>query len=64
MADHKLLHDATLMRLNVLDAHFIAETWLCVTHATIVNCFQKCGFNLNQTSDGEDVRELSIAKSV
>jgi hypothetical protein len=29
-----------------------------------VNCFQKCGFNLNQTSDGEDVRELSIAKSV
>jgi hypothetical protein len=28
-----------------------------------VNCFQKCGFNLNQTNDGEDVRELSIAKN-
>jgi hypothetical protein len=25
--------------------------------------FQKCGFNLNQTNDGEDVRELSTAKN-
>jgi hypothetical protein len=30
---------------------------------TIVNCFQKCGFNLNQTNDREDVRELSIAEN-
>jgi hypothetical protein len=30
---------------------------------TIVSCFQKCGFNLNQTNDGEDVRELSTAKN-
>jgi hypothetical protein len=28
-----------------------------------VNCFQKCGFNLNQTNDGKDVRELSIAEN-
>jgi hypothetical protein len=65
MIDHKLLHDATtLMKINVLDAlHFIAESWCCVTHTTIVNCFQKCGFDLNQTNDGEDVRELSIAKN-
>jgi hypothetical protein len=34
-----------------------------VSHTTIVNCFQKCGFNLNQTNDGEDVRELSIAEN-
>jgi hypothetical protein len=64
MIDHKLLHDATLMKVNVLDAlHFIIESWCCVTHATIVNCFQKCGFNLNQTNDGEDVRELSVAEN-
>jgi hypothetical protein len=65
MIYHKLLHDATLMKVNVLDAlHFIAESWCCVTHTTIVNCFQKCRFNLNQTNDGDkDVRELSIAKN-
>jgi hypothetical protein len=52
------------MKVNVLDAlHFIAESWCCVTHTTIVNCLQKCGFNLNQTNDGEDVRELSIAEN-
>jgi hypothetical protein len=28
-----------------------------------MNCFQKCVFNLNQTNDGEDVRELSIAEN-
>jgi hypothetical protein len=27
-----------------------------------VNCFQKCGFNLNQTNDGEDATELGIAE--
>jgi hypothetical protein len=64
MIDHKLLHGATLMKVNVLDAlHLIAESWRCVTHATIVNCFQKCGFNLNQTNDSEDVRELSIVEN-
>jgi hypothetical protein len=64
MIDHKLLHDATLMKVNALDAlQFIAESWRCVTNTTIVNCFQKCGFNLNQINDGEDVRELSIAKN-
>jgi hypothetical protein len=52
------------MKVNVLDAlHFIAESWCCVTHTTIVKCFQKCGFNLNQTNDGEDVKELSIAEN-
>jgi hypothetical protein len=64
MIDHKLLHDATLKKVNILDAlHFIAESWRCVTHITIVNCFQKCRFNLNQTNDGEDVRELSRAEN-
>jgi hypothetical protein len=29
---------------------------------TTVNCFQKCGFDDNQTDDGEDATELSIAK--
>jgi hypothetical protein len=51
------------MKVNVLDAqHFIAESWRCVSHETIVNCFQKCGYNLNQSSDNEDAAELSIAK--
>jgi hypothetical protein len=27
-----------------------------------VNCFQKCGFNLNQSSGVEDAAELSIAE--
>jgi hypothetical protein len=29
---------------------------------TTINCFQKCGFNLNQTNDGEDATECSMAK--
>jgi hypothetical protein len=29
---------------------------------TIVNCFQECGFNLNQTSAGEDATDVSIAE--
>jgi hypothetical protein len=52
------------MKVNVLDAlHFIAESWRCVTHTKIVNCFQKYGFNFNQTNDGEDVRELGTAEN-
>jgi hypothetical protein len=48
---------------NVLDAqHLIMELWHCVAHVTIMNCLQICGFNLNQTSDGEDVTELCIAE--
>jgi hypothetical protein len=61
--DHKLLHDAALMKVNILDAqHFIAKSWYCVTHMTIVNFFQKCGFSLNQTNDCEGATELSIAE--
>jgi hypothetical protein len=26
------------------------------------NCFQKCGFSLNQTRDGEDATELSVVE--
>jgi hypothetical protein len=33
-----------------------------LSHMTTVNCFQKCGFNSNQTNDGEDATECSIAK--
>jgi hypothetical protein len=33
MIDHRLLHDATLMKVNVLDAqHFVAGSWHFVTH--------------------------------
>jgi hypothetical protein len=64
MVDDRLLHDATLMRVNVFDAlQFIKESWHCVTHVTIVNSFQKCGFDLNLTSDGEDATEFVIAKA-
>jgi hypothetical protein len=38
-------------------------TFSCrITHTIIVNCFLKCGFTLNQTNDGEDATELSIAE--
>jgi hypothetical protein len=62
MTDQKLLHDAPLMKVNV---------WMCsisllnhgtVSNVTIVNCFQKCGFNLNQTNGGGDAIELGIAE--
>jgi hypothetical protein len=29
---------------------------------TIANCFQKCGFNLSQTNNGEGATDLSIAE--
>jgi hypothetical protein len=29
---------------------------------TLLNCFQECGFSLNETNDCEVGRELSIAK--
>jgi hypothetical protein len=62
MIGHKLLHNATLMNVNVLDAqHFIGESWRCVTHITVVSCCQKCGFSLIQTNDGEEAIELGKA---
>jgi hypothetical protein len=33
---------------------------MMLCHTTVVNCFQKCGFSLNQISDGEDATGLSI----
>lgn len=33
-----------------------------VSHMTTVNCFQKCGFSLNQTNDGDAATDCSIAK--
>jgi hypothetical protein len=63
MIDQTLHHDATLMKINVLDAqHFTMVSWHCVTHMTIANCLQKCGFNLNQTNDGEDATEFTTAR--
>jgi hypothetical protein len=41
--------------------HLIAEQWCCVTHKIVVNCFKKCGFNLNQSSGVEDAAEHSIS---
>jgi hypothetical protein len=50
------------MKVNVLDSqHSIAESWHCHTYDH-GDCFQKCGFNFNQSNDGEDATELSIAK--
>jgi hypothetical protein len=61
MIDHRVLHNATLM--NAVHAlHFIAESWSCVTHTTVVNCFHKFGFNLNDINDDEDATELNTAK--
>jgi hypothetical protein len=60
MVDHKWLHDATLMKVNVSDMHFILKSQPCVTHTTTVNCFQKCGFNWYETNDSKNVTELSI----
>lgn len=41
---------------------FIMDSWHYVTHMTIVNSFQKCGCNVNLTSDGENETEFIIAK--
>jgi len=47
--DHRLLHNATIMKVKVSDKqHFIAELWHCVKHMIIHNYFQKCGFNLHE----------------
>jgi hypothetical protein len=44
--------------------HYISlQNHGAITHTTTVNFFQKCGFNLNQTNDGEDVTELSIGEN-
>jgi len=41
VTDHKWLNAAALMKVNLLDAVlFIALSWCCVTHMTIVNHFQ------------------------
>jgi hypothetical protein len=62
MIDHKFLHDI-LMKVNILNGqHFTVESWRCVTHVSVVNCFQKCGWDLNETDDGEDATELTIAR--
>jgi hypothetical protein len=56
--DHKLLHDAILMKVNILDAqHFTAETWCHFFRITIVYHFHNCGFHLNQTNDSEDATD-------
>jgi hypothetical protein len=47
------------MKVNRSDI-LIAESWHCITHVTVVNCFQKCCFNVNQTKDGENAAEHSI----
>jgi hypothetical protein len=63
MNDHKLLHDATLIKETALDAlHFTVESWHCLTHMRIVNCFLKCGFNLNYSNDGEDTTKQHSQK--
>ena len=59
LIDQKLLHDATLMKLTVVDAtHFTAISWCFVTHIKTLNYW----FNVNQTNDGEDAKEYIIPK--
>jgi hypothetical protein len=71
MADHKLLHDATVTKVNVLIAqHFSAESWHHVTYDIniyiyiyiYIYFFLDSGFNLNQTNDSEVVTDYSTAK--
>jgi hypothetical protein len=58
--DYKLLHDASFTMVNDLDGpHFTPK--LCNTYDNN-ELVQKCECHLNQTHDGEDVTELSIAK--
>jgi len=59
--NNKVVFDATIMKMYVLDAqHFIAELSQNVMRVTVVNCSRKCEFGLNSCS--EDETELSIAK--
>jgi hypothetical protein len=71
--DCKVLYDVTLVEGNV-DALISLQSHGTVMHSTMVNCFQKGGFNLNEASDckkkkkkkkkrgGGDGVELGIAK--
>ena len=56
----KLLNDGKVLAA----VHSITESQWWVTHTpvTLVNCFQKSQFNINQASDHEDVTELSTGK--
>lgn len=63
MIDDKLLHDPAFMKVLVSYAQrFMAKSQCCVTHITIVNCFQECGLNLYLTSNDEDATDLSIGE--
>lgn len=54
VTDHKLLHNATLMKINVSYAlQFIAQWWCCVTYMILVTRFQNYGCNLGQTNNGK-----------
>jgi hypothetical protein len=51
MVDGGLLQD---MKLNVLSTmHFIAESWILITPATIKNCFMKYGFSNDVSNDAQ-----------
>jgi len=56
----KLLNDGKVLAA----VHSIAESqwWVAHTPVTLVNCLQKCEFNMNQASDHEDVTEFSTGK--
>lgn len=42
--------------------NFSLQNHGAVSHMTVMTFLQKYGFRLNQSSDGEDVTKLSIAK--
>ena len=55
-----MLHDAVFMKVNVLDAlNFNTDSQTWVSHMATVDCYHKCGFNLNQSSDSEDIQKIA-----
>jgi hypothetical protein len=55
VADWGLLQDAAQMKLDVLSAmHFITEAWRLIKPTTNKNCFVRCGFSSDHTSNNDD----------
>jgi hypothetical protein len=60
MIDEGLIHDATQLKLDVLSTmYFIAEAWKLITPTTIKNCYVKCGFSNDVSSNNESAVKLT-----
>lgn len=54
VTNHKLLQDATLMKVNVSYAPQVIAQWrCCVTYMILVTSFQNYGCNLGQTNNSK-----------